>query len=318
MVTTSWLCPKPGGRLGGGVAGSVDTGRKYVSRLVPSVPARGLQVAGASSGARARKPEIWLVRGPGSRDDGAVRTIGLIGGMSWYSTLEYYRVINTEVQRRRGGHTSAPIALQSLDFADVRRCQQDEDWAAAGRLLGEAARRCEAGGADVVLICTNLMHKVADDVAAAVSVPLLHIADAVAAEAGRHGWTRLGLLGTRWVMEETFYADRLATHGISVVVPDAAGREMVDRVVFDELTQGRIVPASRAAYAEVVADLAAQGAEAVVLACTEIGLLLSAADSPLPLLDSMQAHALAAVDLALAEPSQAGAEAGYAAARVTA
>ena len=247
-----------------------------------------------------------LPRDFGSGHHERVRTLGLIGGMSWYSTLEYYRVINTEVQRRRGGHASASVALQSLDFETVRRCQQAEDWAAAGRLLGDAARRCEAGGADVVLICTNLMHKVADAVAASVSVPLLHIADAVAAEADRKGWTRLGLLGARWVMEETFYAERLAAHGISVVVPDAAGRELVDRVIFAELTQGRIEPASRAAYAAIVDDLAAQGAEAVVLACTEIGLLLTPADSQLPLIDSMQAHALAAVDFALAEPAYAG------------
>lgn len=234
-----------------------------------------------------------------------MRTIGLVGGMSWYSTLEYYRVINAEVQRRRGGHASASVALQSLDFAEVRQCQQTEDWPAAGALLGEAAGRCQAGGADVVLICTNLMHKVADAVAAQIDVPLLHIADAVAGVADRNGWTRLGLLGARWVMEETFYADRLATHGISVVVPDAAGRTMVDRVIFDELTQGRVEPASRAAYAGVVAELAVQGAEAVVLACTEIGLLLTQADSPLPLIDSMPAHALAAVDFALAEPAAA-------------
>jgi aspartate racemase len=235
-----------------------------------------------------------------------MRTIGLIGGMSWYSTLEYYRVINTEVQRRRGGHASAAVALQSLDFAAVRRCQQDEDWATAGRILGDAGRRCEAGGADVVLICTNLMHKVADVVDASISVPLLHIADAVAAQAQRHGWTRLGLLGARWVMEETFYADRLAAHDISVVVPREPDRELVDRVIFAELTQGRVESASRDAYAAVVADLAAQGAEAVILGCTEIGLLLTEADSPLPLIDSMQAHALAAVDFALAEPAYAG------------
>jgi aspartate racemase len=235
-----------------------------------------------------------------------MRTIGLIGGMSWYSTLEYYRVINTEVQRRRGGHASASVALQSLDFAAVRRCQQTEDWAAAGRILGEAGRRCEAAGADVVLICTNLMHKVADSVEGSISVPLLHIADAVAGQAERQGWTRLGLLGARWVMEETFYADRLAAHGISVVTPDVAGRDLVDRVIFEELTQGRVEPTSRDAYAAVVGDLAAQGAEAVILGCTEIGLLLTQTDSPLPLIDSMQAHALAAVDFALAEPAYAG------------
>jgi aspartate racemase len=245
-----------------------------------------------------KKPS--LPRVPDLPEDGQMQTIGLVGGMSWYSTLEYYRVINTEVQRRLGGHASAQVTLQSLDFAAVRRCQQDEDWAAAGRLLGDAARRCEAGGADVVLICTNLMHKVAAAVADSIQVPLLHIADAVAAQAQRDGWTRLGLLGARWVMEETFYADRLAAHGISVVTPDAADRAMVDRVIFAELTQGRIEPASRDAYAAVVADLADRGAEAVILGCTEIGLLLTEADSRLPLIDSMQAHALAAVDVALA------------------
>ena len=141
--------------------------------------------------------------------------------------------------------------------------------------MGDAGRRCEVGGADVVLICTNLMHKVADAVDGSISVPLLHIADAVAAQARAAGWTRLGLLGARWVMEETFYADRLAAHGISVVTPDVAGRDLVDRVIFEELTQGRVEPASRDAYAAVVADLAAQGAEAVILGCTEIGLLLT-------------------------------------------
>ena len=233
---------------------------------------------------------------------GGVRTIGLIGGLSWYSTLEYYRVINEEVQRRLGGHSSARVALQSLDFAAVRELQQRDDWDAAGALLAEAGRRCEAAGADLVLICSNLMHKVASDVERAVDAPLLHIADAVGAEASRRGWTSLGLLGTRWLMEEPFYADRLTSYDVTAVVPGPAERAMVDQVIFDELTQGVVRAESRRAYVEVVDRLAAQGAQGVVLACTEIELLLDPVDAGatvVPLLDSMRLHATAAVDAAL-------------------
>ena len=233
---------------------------------------------------------------------GVMQTIGLVGGLSWSSTVEYYRVINEEVQRRLGGHSSASVALCSVDFSQVRACQEDGDWAGAGRILGTAARRCEAGGADFVLICSNLMHKVYDDVVAAVDVPVVHIADAIAADAQRLGHQRLGLLGARWVMEETFYSDRLARHGISVTVPGVQDRELVDRVIFEELTQGRVEDSSRRRYVDVIDGLAADGAEAVVLACTEIGLLVSDADCRLPLLDSMRSHAIRAVDLAL-EPS---------------
>lgn len=229
-----------------------------------------------------------------------MKTIGLIGGLSWYSTLEYYRVLNEEVQRRRGGHASAKVALQSLDFDEVRRHQQNEDWQATDRLLAEAGRRCEAGGADVVLICSNLMHKNADAVVAAIGVPLLHIAEAIAARARADGFTKVGLLGARWVMEEDFYVGRLRAAGLDVVVPDAAGRALVDRVIFEELTQGVIEDASRTAFADIIASLAGQGAEAVVLGCTEIELLVGAADSPVPVLDSMRIHAQAAVELALA------------------
>ena len=234
-----------------------------------------------------------------------MRTIGLIGGMSWHSTASYYRIINEVVAERLGGHASAPIALQSLDFATVRQRQVEGDWAGAGDVLGRAAQACVAGGADVVAICTNLMHKVAPAVEAAVDVPLLHIADAVAGVAETHGWSRLGILGTRWVMEESFYADRLAGHGISAVVPSSSEREVVDRIVFDELTQGRIVDSSRAAYVAVIERLAAQGAEAVVLACTEIGLLVSPSDSPLPLICSADAHARALAEVAL-DPAAIG------------
>ena len=197
-----------------------------------------------------------------------MQTIGLIGGMSWHSTASYYRIINEVVADRLGGHASAPITMQSLDFAAVRECQVAGDWAGAGDLLGRAAEACVAG------------------------------------VASPQGWSRLGVLGARWVMEESFYADRLARHGIAALVPDAADRDLVDRVIFDELTQGRIVDASRAAYVEVIDRLAERGAQAVVLACTEIGLLVSEADSPLPLICSADAHARALAELALA-PSPA-------------
>lgn len=228
-----------------------------------------------------------------------MRTIGLVGGMSWHSTAQYYRVLNEEVARRMGGHASARIALQSLDFAEVRQCQTSGDWDRAGRLLAQAAQACERAGADLVLIATNLMHRVADDVQAAVDVPLLHIADAVADRARREGWHRLGLLATRWVMEEDFYVGRLARAGLEVHVPDADERAEVDRVVFEELTRGRVEDGSRRRFVEVTDGLRRAGAQAVVLACTEIELLLGPQDSPLPVLDSMRTHAEAAVELAL-------------------
>ena len=228
-----------------------------------------------------------------------MQTIGLIGGLSWYSTVEYYRVLNETVQRRRGGHSSALVALQSLDFAEVRAMQQAGAWAEAGTLLAAAGRRCQDAGADFVLICSNLMHRVADEVQAAIDVPLLHIGDAIVDRARAHGWSQLGVLGARWVMEEDFYVGRLAGAGLGIHVPDAEDRTTVDRVIFDELTQGRFRPRSRAAYTSVISRLADAGAEAVVLGCTEIGQLVGPEDSPLPLLDSMRVHAEAAADLAL-------------------
>lgn len=234
-----------------------------------------------------------------------MKTIGLIGGMSWHSTAIYYRRINEQVAERLGGHASARISLQSLDFAEVRACQQRGDWSASATLLGDAARRTVAGGADLVAICTNLMHKNFAAVEDAVDVRAVHIADAVAGVARREGWATLGLLGTRWVMEEPFYAERLAAHGVSVVVPDAGARDLVDRIVFEEITQGRLLDSSRDAYLDVMGDLAAQGADAVVLACTEIGLLVSPEQAPLPVIDSATAHADLLVDLAL-EPAVVG------------
>jgi aspartate racemase len=234
-----------------------------------------------------------------------MRTIGLIGGMSWDSSATYYRVINEEVRRRLGGHHCAEIVMVSVDFDRVRHMQQRGDWTAAGRLLADAATRLEAAGADCVVLATNLMHKVAPAIEAATGLPFLHIVDAVGAAATEAGASRVGLLGTRWVMEEPFYAHRLRERwGIEVLVPTAPDRVMIDQVIFEELTQGRIEPASRAEYARVVADLAAAGGQAAVLACTEIGLLLRPDDVDLPLIDSARVHALAAVDHALAaEPA---------------
>lgn len=229
-----------------------------------------------------------------------MRTIGLVGGMSWYSTAEYYRVINTRVQERLGGHASAPLVLVSLDFAEIRACQVSGDWERAAELLTDAARRCEQAGAESVLICTNLMHRVAEAVQASIEVPLLHIGDAIAARARSQGWHTLGLLGTRWVMEEDFYVDRLHDHGLDVVVPGTDDRAEVDRVIFDELTQGLVTPTSRERYLRVVAALAARGAQAVVLGCTEIEMLVSADDVAIGVLDSMTVHAEAAADLVLA------------------
>ena len=230
-----------------------------------------------------------------------MKTIGLIGGMSWHSTEIYYRRINEQVAARLGGHASARISLQSLDFSEVRDCQVRGDWAGSAEILTDATRRCEAGGADLIALCTNLMHKNFAALEAAATVPAVHIADAVAAVAAREGWTTLGLLGARWVMEETFYSDRLAGHGISVVVPDDAGRDLVDRVVFEEITRGLFLPSSRAAYVTVMDDLAERGADAAVFACTEIGLLLGADGARLPSVDSAVAHSDLLVDLALAD-----------------
>lgn len=228
-----------------------------------------------------------------------MRTIGLVGGMSWYSTADYYRAINTAVQERLGGHASAPLTLQSLDFAQVRALQVAEDWDGAGRLLTEAALRCQDAGAETVLICTNLMHRVADVVEEALDVPLLRITDAVADAAAARGVQRLGLLGTRWTMEEDFYVGRLRARGLDVVVPDAADRAEVDRIIFAELTQGVVDAGSAATYRRITEGLRAEGVGAVVLGCTEIQLLLGPDDVPVPLLDSMAAHAEAAARFCL-------------------
>lgn len=229
-----------------------------------------------------------------------MKTIGLIGGLSWHSTAAYYQSINEQVAAQRGGHASARIALQSLDFAEIRTYQENQDWDRSAELLAQAAARCEAGGADLVALCTNLMHKNFPALEAAVSVPVIHIADAVATVAKREGWATVGILGARWVMEETFYADRLSTQGIASVVPEERDRELVDRVIFEEITLGTFLEQSRASYAAVIERLRDAGAEGVVLACTEIGLLMGTGPTALPMIDSAAAHADLLVELALA------------------
>ena len=231
-----------------------------------------------------------------------MKTIGLIGGMSWESTVPYYRVINEAVRARLGGLHSAKIILYSVDFHDIEQLQRAGDWAEAGRVLATAARLLEAAGAQLLVLATNTMHQVADAIEAAVRIPLLHIADAAAADMRQQGLQTIGLLGTRFTMEQAFYTDRLrARHGFQVIVPDAASRAHIDRVIFEELCQGQILDSSRAGYRRVIQDLAAAGAEGVLLACTEIALLVRPQDSPVPLFDSASIHARQAAEQALLE-----------------
>ncbi|MEV4873091.1 aspartate/glutamate racemase family protein [Streptomyces syringium] len=230
-----------------------------------------------------------------------MRTIGLIGGMSWESTAEYYRILNERTRERLGGLHSARCVLHSLDFAEIEQLQVQGRWAEAGEVLAAAARSLEAAGADLLLICTNTMHKVADSVEAAVSVPLLHLADATAAAVRAAGLRRVGLLGTAFTMEQDFYRGRLAADGLDVRVPDSEGRALVHRVIYEELCLGVVRDASRAAYRRVVEDLVAEGAEGVILGCTEIELLIGPEDSPVPVFPTARLHAEAAVDAALAQ-----------------
>lgn len=229
-----------------------------------------------------------------------MRTIGLIGGMSWESTLLYYQVINREVGRRLGGLHSAPLLLHSVDFAAVVERQQAGAWDALAALLVEAARGLERAGAECLLICTNTMHRVAPEVQAAVSIPLLHIADVTADALLADGRRTVALLGTRYTMEQPFLADRLAARGVRCLVPDGeADRAEVHRVIFDELCKGEFDAGSRSRLCAMVRALTERGAEGVVLGCTELSLTLSPADVGVPLFDTTRLHAIAAVDFAL-------------------
>jgi aspartate racemase len=233
-----------------------------------------------------------------------MQTIGLIGGMSWQSSAEYYRVLNELVREKLGGLHSARCLLYSVDFAEIEQLQTTGAWEEAGHLLAAAGQSLEDAGADFLLLCTNTMHKVADAIEAAVSIPLVHIAD-VAAEAVRGtGVTRVGLLGTAFTMEQSFYRDRLATHGLEVVVPSATDRMAVHRIIYEELCMGVIRQESRKAHRAIIDRLVADGAEGVVLGCTELELLVRADDAPVPVFATTRLHAAAAVDLALASQAE--------------
>lgn len=228
-----------------------------------------------------------------------MRTLGLIGGMSWESTLPYYRLINERVRERLGGLHSAKLLLYSVDFAEVEALQHRGDWTAAGELMVDAAQRLQRGGAEAVVICTNTMHLLAPDIERAVDLPLLHIADVAADAIRARGLQRIALLGTRFTMEQPFHRERLAAHGLDVLVPEAAERLDIHRVIYDELCRGEIRDASRERYREIIAALVGRGAQGVVLGCTEIGLLVGDDDAAVPMLDTTALHARAAADWAI-------------------
>jgi aspartate racemase len=238
--------------------------------------------------------------GPGGKGARALRNIGLIGGMSWESTAQYYRLLNEFTRQRLGGLHSARCVLYSVDFAEIEGLQEQGRWEEAGQVLGAAARSLQAAGADMLLLCTNTMHKVADQVQAAVSVPLLHLADATADAVRAAGLRRVGLLGTAFTMEQDFYRGRLRERGLEVCVPDAEGRALVHRVIYQELCRGQVRDDSRRAYRQIIDGLVAAGAQGVILGCTEIELLIGPADSPVPVFPTATLHARAAVDAALA------------------
>ena len=231
-----------------------------------------------------------------------MKTIGLIGGMSWESSAEYYRLINEAVKERLGGLHSAQLLLYSVDFAAIERLQHAGDWDAAGAILADAARRLERGGADFLILCTNTMHKVADAITQSVTIPFVHIADPTATAIRAAGVGTIGLLGTRFTMEQEFYRGRLAgQYGLRVLVPDEADRETIHRIIYDELCLGTLREESRAAYRAIMARLVAQGAAGIILGCTEITLLVDATDATVPLFDTTRLHAEEAALLALTE-----------------
>ncbi|MCY4018114.1 MAG: aspartate/glutamate racemase family protein [Chloroflexi bacterium] len=231
-----------------------------------------------------------------------MKTIGLIGGLSWESSIEYYRIINQETQKRLGGLHSAKCLMHSFDFAEIEALQAAGDWEAATGQMIAAAQTLEGAGADCIVICSNTMHRMAGDLAAAVERPLIHIADATAKVILDDGLGTVGLLGTRYTMEGDFYKGRMTDRfGLHVLIPDAEGRDIVHRIIYEELVRGLIESESRALYQAVIEQLRRDGAEAVILGCTEIGLLIKPEDCPIPSYDTTYLHALAAVEWALSD-----------------
>ncbi len=229
-----------------------------------------------------------------------MKTIGLLGGMSWESTQGYYKAINEGIKSKLGGLHSAQIAMYSVDFQPIEILQHEGDWEGTAEILVAASQRIEAAGADCLLICTNTMHKVAPAIEEATTIPLIHIADATARVLVDKGIQKVGLLGTGFTMEQDFYRGRLSDKfGLEVVIPEQSDRDIVHRVIYEELCLGQIKQDSNAEYVRIIADLAAQGAEAVILGCTEIGLLVKQSDTDVPLVDTTMIHAQAAVEFAL-------------------
>jgi aspartate racemase len=230
-----------------------------------------------------------------------MKRIGLLGGMSWESSAEYYRLINEATRDRLGGLHSADCLLRSVDFVEVERLQRSGDWERAGGLLGAEAAGLEAAGAELLVLCTNTMHKVADAITGAVGIPFVHIADTTAQAVKARGLTTVGLLATAYTMEQDFYVGRLRDrHGLEVIVPDAPDRRIVHDVIYEELCVGVVRDESRARYRRIMGDLAEQGAEGILLGCTEIDLLVGPQDASVPVFDTTRLHAIRAVELALA------------------
>ncbi|MEE3954435.1 aspartate/glutamate racemase family protein [Peribacillus frigoritolerans] len=228
-----------------------------------------------------------------------MKTIGLIGGMSWESSLEYYRIINEEVKAKLGGLHSAKCILYSVDFEEVERCQAEGDWESSGKLLGDAALSLEKAGAEMILICTNTMHKVIGYIEEKVSLPILHIADSTAKQIQKSKISTVGLLGTKYTMEQDFYKTRIETNGIKVLIPNDEDRKVINKVIYEELCLGEIQQSSRDYYKKVIKGLVDDGAEGIILGCTEIGLLVKPEDSEVPLFDTAVIHAIEAVNMAL-------------------
>lgn len=229
-----------------------------------------------------------------------MKKIGLIGGMSWESTQEYYRIINEEVRNRLGGLHSAKIVMDSVDFAEIEKLQHEGKWSQLGDMLAESAQNLERAGADCVLICTNTMHKCADQVAASVQIPLIHLAEATGELVKQQGLERIGLLGTKFTMEQDFYKGRLTEKfGLDVIVPNDEDREVIHHVIYDELCLGNVQGASKVKYLEIIRKMIDDGAEGIILGCTEIPLLVSQEDVSVPVFDTTYIHAVSAVDFAL-------------------
>ncbi|MEA4893120.1 MAG: aspartate/glutamate racemase family protein [Peptococcaceae bacterium] len=228
-----------------------------------------------------------------------MKTIGLLGGMSWESTISYYQLLNRIVKEKIGGLHSAKCLLYSVDFQEIEECQSKGEWQKSGEILAAAAQSLEKGGADFIILCTNTMHKVADQIQEAVSIPLLHIADVTTAALKRQGLTQVALLGTAYTMEQDFYKGRLAQNGIRVLIPEEPDRAMINNVIFNELCLGAFYPGSKAAFLRVMGKLQKKGAQGVILGCTEIGLLVNQQDTDIPLFDTTILHSRAAALLAL-------------------